>query len=113
MATRAAKAVWRFAATNTHLYPGARLRPIGDKPAESAAAKTPARGDALVVEFSDLCCAMGEVCAVEAAGLTASLGAHTTAKGTTIVPKVWRLLWDPAAGFAAGLKVTGRSGRVA
>ncbi|MET0203185.1 MAG: hypothetical protein ABW276_02640 [Casimicrobiaceae bacterium] len=83
--------VWRLAAANTHLYPGARLteREVG--------AAMPERGDALVVEFADQRAATGEVKSVSQGRVAILVDAYVTAHGTAIARKAWTLARDPAA----------------
>ena len=71
-------------ATNTHLYPGARL--LG--PAVLRA------GQRLTIEFSDLGSAAARVEAAAGREATLAVGAHATARGTAIAAKRW--LIEPA-----------------
>ena len=102
MPARRRYAEWRFSASNTHLYPGARLRIVG------ATGARPARGDAVTIEFADLGIATGNVAAVADARIVLALAAHTTARGTRIGAKKWTIGADAAAGDANAFKVIGR-----
>jgi hypothetical protein len=83
--------VWRLAASNSHLYPGARLTE------REAGAATPARGDALVVEFADQRAATGKVAAVTQDRVAIDVAACVTARGTAIPRKAWTLARVPGS----------------
>lgn len=93
--------VWRLAASNTHLYPGARLVEREEGGA------TPESGDALVVEFADQRAATGEVRSVAQGRVAVEVAPYVTAHGTAIPRKAWTLAPDPAA--ADTWKVVGRT----
>lgn len=100
---------WRLAATNTHLYPGARLRPL-DAPALRDALRA---GDAITIEFADQGIAQGEAVQVLPHGWQLKMQAHTTARGTTVSARSWQVLWLPRAqqqekGDAGAMKIKAR-----
>ncbi|MCA0239405.1 MAG: hypothetical protein LCI02_00985 [Proteobacteria bacterium] len=74
-------------ATNTHLYPGARLRgPLALRV-----------GQRLTIEFSDLGSAAARVDAAADGEATLAVSAHATARGTAIAAKRWLIeLSEPA-----------------
>ena len=98
-------AAWRFAATNTHLYRGARLSLLDP---DANGAVMPGRGDAVAIEFADLRAATGIIVAATNAAITVAISAHGTAAGTAIGPKAWVFTWDSATGPAGGVKVAAR-----
>jgi hypothetical protein len=85
--------VWRIAANNTHLYPGARLRCL-DALAEQAFRD----GDCVVVEFSDGMAVSGEVVAIGSRSMTLSMQQHSTAHGARIPAKRWLVSTEAAPG---------------
>jgi len=97
---------WRLAATNTHLYPGARLRPL-DAPDLRAQLRT---GDPIAIEFADQGMAQGEAVQVLPQGWQLKVQAHTTARGTTVAARSWQVLWLPRdQGEEGGMKIKGRA----
>lgn len=70
-------------ASNTHLYPGARLT-AGDEPALRP-------GDTVAIEFADMRIANAKVRAAPAASLELAVDAHRTRGGTAIAAKRWLL----------------------
>lgn len=82
---------WRLAASNTHLYPGARLRPLH---APDLRQRLRA-GDAIAIEFADQCVAQGEAAQVLPQGWQLKVQAHTTARGTTVAARSWQVVWLP------------------
>jgi len=95
---------WHFSTGNTHLYPGSTLRLRSD----IAGAAGPRRGDTLRVEFVDLGFALGRIAAVRADGFDAAMRAHTTARGTLVAARTWRIAYATEAGPAGGCKVRQR-----
>jgi len=99
---------WRLAASNTHLYPGAKLRAL-DAPALREKLRA---GDAIAIEFSDQGMAQGEAVRVLPQGWQLKVQAHTTARGTTVAARSWQVLWLPRAqaraGEEAGVKIKAR-----
>src|SRR5436190_13619338 len=77
----------RLAASNTHLYPGARLAPIDD-------AMRIRKGTQLSIEFADGAHASGAVTAAAKDCFVAAIAAHVTARGTSIPAKTWQLNWS-------------------
>lgn len=99
MPSRAARGTWRLAATNTHLYPGARLLPRdGLDP--------PRRGDAVWIEFADQAVAVGKVLAAATTTSVIEVAPYRTTRGTAIARKVWTL--GHASAAAPGWKVTSK-----
>ena len=99
MVTRPPGIAWRLAATNTHLYPGARM-------AARDGLDSPRRGDAVVIEFADQSVATGAVVASEPNRVAIEVGPYRTARGTAIAQKVWTL--GRAAAGAATWRVTAK-----
>lgn len=85
-----ARGAWRLAATNTHLYPGARLLPRDGLDA-------PRRGDAVSIEFADQAVAAGKVLAAAATTAVIEVAPYRTMRGTAITRKVWTLGRESAA----------------
>lgn len=77
-------------ASNTHLYPGARLT-AGDEPALRP-------GDTVAIEFADLGFANAKVRVAPAASRELVVDAHRTRGGTEIVAKRWRVAPIDSAG---------------
>lgn len=98
---------WRFAAGNTHLYPGARLRLLDVAGGDDGTA--PQAGDTLAVEFADLGVVHGRVRSAQRDSFVAAMRGHTTARGTAVAPRVWQIVFDPAAGIAGGCRVRARA----
>ena len=94
---------WRLAASNTHLYPGARLRSM-----DASARKHLQAGDAIVIEFADQGLAKGEVVEASAQTWALRLDAHTTARGAAIEAKRWLLQWLPPGELAGTMKIKAR-----
>jgi len=82
---------WRLAATNTHLYPGARLRAL-DAPELRERLRA---GDTIAIEFADQGMAQGEAVQVLPQGWQLKVQAHTTHRGTTVGARSWQVLWLP------------------
>jgi hypothetical protein len=101
-----APVVWSLRASNTHLYPGARL---GVAQGDDFA---PRRGDALLIEFADLGVAQGAVVAVEGDRVTLAVEPHRTRRGTLVAARQW--IVEPAAASTEretrGWRVAGRVG---
>ncbi len=98
---------WHFAAGHTHLYPGAMLRLRSFTDATDATDR-PRRGDTLRVEFADLGIALGRIAAARADGFDAAMRAHTTARGTLVAARTWRIDHAAEGGPACGCKVRQR-----
>src|SRR5262249_15833194 len=97
--------LWQLTASNTHLYPGARLRAT-DAPLRERIGG----GDRSGVEFADQRVANGEViAALPRGGWTLRLEAHTTAKHTTIDEKRWDIQWMPRGDSPGTMKVKARA----
>ena len=102
---------WRLAATNTHLYPGARLRARD----ASGLRERLRPGDAVAVEFADQGIAQGEAMQVLPQGWQLKMQAHTTARGTTVAARSWQVDWLPRAqqqppeGDAGAMKTKARA----
>lgn len=99
---------WRLAASNTHLYPGAKLRPL-----EAPRLREQLRvGDAIAIEFADQGMAHGEAVQVLPQGWQLKVQAHTTARGTAVAARSWQVLWLPRAQAQAdqesGMKIKAR-----
>lgn len=100
---------WHFAASHTHLYPGAMLRLRTDAAADDDdRSARPRRGDTLRIEFADLGFALGRVAAARTDGFDAAMHAHTTARGTLVAERTWRVVYAGEAGPAAGCTVRQR-----
>jgi hypothetical protein len=95
---------WHFSASNTHLYPGARLQLL--VPEDDTAA--PRQGDSLSVAFADLGAAHGRVDAISSGAFEVAMRSHTTAKGTSVAARRWEIVFDASAGIRAGCKVRRR-----
>ena len=80
-------ATWRIAASNSHLYPGARLRCL-DAQGEARFAA----GDRVVLEFSDGNIALGEIAQATPQAVRMSVQAHSTGRGAPIAAKAWNLV---------------------
>jgi hypothetical protein len=91
---------WRFAAANTHLHPGARLRCI-----DTVTARRLAAGDAVAVEFSDGGMASARIAAAAPDAAVLSVEAHRTARGTQVAARSWRIV---PAGEAGSMRVQAR-----
>lgn len=81
---------WHFRATNTHLYPGARLR------LSEAGRGAPAVGDTVLVEFADLRAASGRIGKHDGERLRVDMQSHCTARGTPVSAKSWSI--EPLCG---------------
>jgi hypothetical protein len=93
----------RLRATNTHLYPGARLR------AEEGAAEL-RKGDAVAIEFADLQVAIARVATTRRDGqIELAVASHRTGKGTAIAAKRW--LGEPLGGEEMGYRIVRRLDR--
>jgi hypothetical protein len=77
---------WRLAASDTHLYPGARLRCLDDDKS-----RVLHDGDAALVEFSDGVAATAALLEVRETHAVMAVDAHHTARGTAIAARRWRL----------------------
>lgn len=77
---------WRFAAADTHLYPGARLRCL-----ETPSAAVLRAGDRMLIEFSDGCLASARIGRVAAAGATVTVESYRTARGTSVAARSWEV----------------------
>ena len=86
---------WRFRATNTHLYPGARLHLV------EAGAGEPAVEDAVLVEFADLRAAPGRIGKRDGERLRLDMQSHCTARGRTVSAKSWFI--EPLSGHGNGV----------
>jgi hypothetical protein len=95
---------WRLSASNTHLYPGARLRSLDESMRDQMR-----NGDGVLLEFTDQLIAAAEVRDVLPQGWTLALEAHTTAKGTAIEPKRWQVRWMPGDRSAGTMKIQARA----
>jgi hypothetical protein len=78
---------WRLAASDTHLYPGARLECL-----EPEAAGRFAAGDLLVVEFTDGVVAGGTIKAASSRDAIVHVDAYRTRHGAPIRSRQWRLV---------------------
>lgn len=88
----------RLAATDTHLYPGARLRWLH-------ARAVPRAGAQVLLEFSDGRSSAATIEAAGADGLVLSVQPYATARGAAIAAKRWRVAAENADGV---LKVRAR-----
>ena len=95
---------WRLAATNTHLYPGARLRALNAPQLREQLRA----GDAIAIEFADQGMAQGEAVQALPQGWQLKVQAHTTARGTTVAARSWQVLWLPRAQGEGGMKIKAR-----
>ncbi|MBB3175994.1 hypothetical protein [Variovorax sp. Sphag1AA] len=97
--------LWQLTASNTHLYPGARLRATDTSMRERIRS-----GDRIAVEFADQMVANGDViAALPHGGWTLRLEAHTTAKRTAIEEKRWDIQWMPRGDSPGTMKVKARA----
>jgi hypothetical protein len=96
---------WRLAATNTHLYPGARLRAL-DAPKLRDLLRS---GDAIAIEFADQGMAHGEAVQVLPQGWQLKVQAHTTHRGTTVSARSWQVQWLPRVEGEGGMKIKARA----
>jgi hypothetical protein len=85
--------LWRLAAADTHLYPGARLRCL-DQPGPSRFGA----GDAVLVEFSDGNVVNGRIEEARPVEAVLSVEPHRTARCAVITGKRWRLAPGPEIG---------------
>lgn len=95
---------WRLAASNTHLYPGARLRAQDDDLRTQLRA-----GDRIAIEFSDQGVAQGEAAEVLPQGWQLRVAAHTTARGTLVTARRWQVQWMPRTEPAGSMKIRARA----
>ncbi|MGC4008403.1 MAG: hypothetical protein QM805_05065 [Pseudomonas sp.] len=86
--------LWRMAANNTHLYPGALLR-CQDAPGGARLA----RGDEAAVELADGSLALGTFSAVDGASAALALPAFRTRRGALVAARTWRLVPGGEAGL--------------
>lgn len=94
---------WSLEENNLQVHVASvRLRPIDDGASRGS---KPSPGDELLIEFADAHSAAAQVTSVDAAGFTVAVGSHTTAKGTAVRPKVWKMGWESTADNVRGLKV--------
>ena len=89
-------AVWR--ATNTHLYPGARLN----------AGPTEAAPGAVTIEFADLGTASAWL-EQRGSDWVLRVGEHRTQRGAEIMPKAWQVAPMPRSEYANGWRVLRRA----
>ncbi len=76
----------RYAANNTHLYPGALLRvPDDDDPS------APLAGDEAVIEFSDGVTVHARWLEVDADGFALEMPAWRTERGAEVEARSWRV----------------------
>jgi hypothetical protein len=92
--------LWRFEASNTHLYPGARLQ-------LTETDGWPAVADAVQVCFADCGVASGHVAAIDGPRLCLDLQGYRTARGTAVAPKRWIL--ESGLPDACGWRVAARA----
>jgi hypothetical protein len=78
---------WRFAAGNTHLYAGSRLRCL-DKPGAAVFRA----GDRMLIEFSDGGLAAARIGLVDASRASFAVEGHTTARGSRIPARNWEVV---------------------
>jgi len=95
---------WRLSASNTHLYPGARLRSLDGSMRERIRS-----GDRVLLEFADQMIVAAEVRDVSPQDWTLTVDAHTTAKGTAVEPKRWQVRWMPREQLAGTMKIQARA----
>ncbi|MFT7724697.1 MAG: hypothetical protein QM788_18015 [Roseateles sp.] len=91
---------WRFAASHTHLYPGALLRCL-DAPGRAQLAA----GDALQVAFSDGTVALGRLRQAGPDAAVLQMPGHRTRRGTPVAARTWRVTPGGEAGL---VRVQGR-----
>ncbi len=96
---------WEFAATNTHLYSGAKLRVVS--PHEAAA--IPQGGDSVRIGFADLGFVLGHVTASLDKSFEVAMRSHSTARGARISPRKWQIELDPSKPLS--FRVRSRIGR--
>ena len=97
--------VWRLAASNTHLYPGARLHAL-----EAGSFRQQLRaGDAIPIEFTDQGTAQAEAADVLPQGWQLRVQAHTTARGTTVSARRWQVQWLPRTEGEGRMKIKART----
>jgi len=92
----------RLRATNTHLYPGARLRVEGVEGLR--------KGDAVTIEFADMQVASARVLGVREGRIELAVAGHLTAKGTAIAAKRW--LAEALEGEGTGYRIVRRLDRI-
>jgi len=92
-----------LAAAGSHLYPGSRgtVRGTGGGPVRGTGG-----GGACMVEFADGSAAFGRLCEAPE-GWALALDGYTTARGTAIPPKRWRVQLGNDGG-GVGFRVTAR-----
>lgn len=72
-----------FGASNTHLYPGARLTARSGGPLR--------RGAVMTIEFADLAVTTARVASAEAGRLVLEVDAHRTRAGAALPAKRWAI----------------------
>jgi hypothetical protein len=78
---------WRLAASDTHLYPGARLECL-----DQQAARRFGAGDRFVVEFSDGTAAAGVILGASPYEARVEVDAYRTARGAAVRSRQWRIV---------------------
>lgn len=86
--------LWRFSASNTHLYPGASLYSL-EAPNEARLSA----GDELLVEFSDDVYIGAHVLDVEPAMAVLQVPSYNTRRGTLVAARTWRVVPGGKPGF--------------
>ncbi len=79
--------LWRFSATNTHLYPGARLRTL-DTPNDAYLTV----GDELLLEFSDGVQVIGYLLTAEHDAAVLQMPAYRTQHATDVAARTWSIV---------------------
>jgi hypothetical protein len=79
--------LWRFSASNTHLYPGAFLRSL-EAPDETRLST----GDGVLVEFSDGVFVNAQLLDATPTTATLQIPGYHTRRGTMVAARTWRIV---------------------